>query len=143
MALMRQFLPVFLLAVAAAAACERRRAPDPRPMVREALHGILVYPHSLEIGAAAGEDAAEMTLTTVDSIGRVANWFREVLRLNRWALQSDVTAADGSISIVALRENRPLWLMLRPNTGGPGTTYTIIGAVVTNADSVRLPDSLR
>ena len=111
-------------------------------MVRQTLHGILVYPHSLQIGMAAGEEAAEITLTTVDSIAPVANWFREVLRLNRWALQSDVTGGDGSVSITAQRGNRPLWITLRPNVGGPGTTYTIIGAVVVDADSLRLQDSL-
>ncbi len=143
MALMRRFLPVLLIAVALAAACERRRrAPDPQEMVRQALHGVLVYPHSLQLGMAAGEEAAQVTLTTPDSIGQVAHWFREVLRLNRWALQSDVTGGDGSVSITALRGKRPLWVTLRPNTGGPGTTYTIIGAVVADADSLRLPDSL-
>ncbi|MGH7614870.1 MAG: hypothetical protein ACREMW_12620 [Gemmatimonadales bacterium] len=138
---MRQFLPLLLVAIAVVA-CERRRAPDTRAMVRQTLHGVIVYPHSVELGAAAGEDAAEITLTTADSIAPVANWFREVLRLNRWELQSDVTGADGSVSIAALRDKRPMWIMLRPNVGGPGTTYSIIGALVTDADSVRLPDSL-
>ena len=143
MALMRQFIHVVLLVVVAAAACERRRrAPDPQEMVQQALHGVLVYPHSLQLGMAAGEEAAEVTLTTPDSIGQVAHWFREVLRLNRWELQSDVTGGDGSVSITAQRGKRPLWVTLRPNIGGPGTTYTIIGAVVVESDSLRLLDSL-
>ncbi len=111
-------------------------------MVRQALHGVLVYPQSLQIGMAAGEEAAQITLTTVDSIERVASWFRQALMLNRWTLQSDVTGNDGSVSIAALRGKRPLWITLRPNVGGPGTTYTIIGAVVVESDSLRLQDSL-
>jgi len=142
MALMRRFLPVLLLAVAVTVACERRRAPDPQAMVRQALHGVLVYPQSLQIGMAAGEEAAQITLTTPDSIGRVASWFRQVLVLNRWTLQSDVTESDGSVSIAALQGKRPLWITLRPNAGAPGTTYTIIGAVVVDADSLRLRDPL-
>jgi hypothetical protein len=139
---MRQVLPVLLLAIAVAAACERRRAPDPRPMVREALRGVLVYPQSLQIDMAAGEEAAQITLTTTDSIGRVASWFRRALILNQWTLQSDMTGNDGSVSIAAQRGKRPLWITLRPNVGGPGTTYTIIGAVVVDADSLRVQDSL-
>jgi len=142
MALMRRFLPVLILALVLAAACERRRAPDPRPMVRQALQGVIVYPHSTQIGMAAGEEAAQLTLTTPDSIGRVASWFRLALMLNRWTLQSDVTGRDGSVSIAAVQGKRPLWIMLRPNAGAPGTTYTIIGAVVVDADSLRLRDSL-
>ena len=142
MALMRRFLLVLLLAVAITAACERRRAPDPRPMVRQALRGVLVYPQSMQISMAAGEEAAQVTLTTMDSIGRVASWFRRTLMANQWTLESDVTGNDGSVSIAVLRGKRPLWITLRPNSGGPGTTYTIIGAVVVDADSLRLRDSL-
>lgn len=111
-------------------------------MVRQALHGVIVYPQSMLVDMAAGEEAAQITLTTMDSIGRVASWFRQVLLLNRWTLQSDVTGRDGSVSIAALQGERPLWITLRPNSGGPGTTYTIIGAVVVDADSLRLRDSL-
>jgi len=142
MALMRRFLPVLLLAVAVTTACERRRAPDPRPMVRQALRGVIVYPQSMQIGMAAGEDAAQITLTTPDSIGRVASWFRQALMVNRWTLESDVTGNDGTVSIAAQRGKRPLWITLRPNSGAPGTTYTIIGAVVVDADSLRVQDSL-
>jgi hypothetical protein len=110
-------------------------------MVRRALHGVLVYPQSKQIGMAAGEEAAQVTLTTPDSIGRVTSWFRQALALNRWTLQSDVTGNDGSVSITALQGKRPLWITLRPNAGAPGTTYTIIGAVV-EADSPRVRDSL-
>jgi hypothetical protein len=142
MALMRRLLPVLLLTVVLAAACERRRAQDPRAMVQQALHGVLVYPQSLQTGMAAGEEAAQVTLTTMDSIGRVASWFRRALMSNQWTLQSDVTGNDGSVSIAALRGKRPLWITLRPNSGAPGTTYTIIGAVVVDADSLRVQDSL-
>jgi hypothetical protein len=62
--------------------------------------------------------------------------------LNQWTLQSDMTGNDGSVSIAAQRGKRPLWITLRPNVGGPGTTYTIIGAVVVDADSLRVQDSL-
>jgi hypothetical protein len=31
---------------------------------------------------------------------------------------------------------RPLWVTVRPNVGGPGSTYTMIGAIVAG-DSIK------
>ena len=109
-------------------------------MLRQALHGMLIYPRSTTVSMTAGEDAAQVTLSTADSVERVAGWFREVLRLNGWALQSDVTNRDRSIAIAATKGARPLWITLQPNVGAAGTTYSIIGAVV-SGDSVVVADS--
>jgi hypothetical protein len=135
MALMSRCIPVLLLVLTVAAACERRHPPDPRPMVRKALAGVLVYPLSSEVGIAAGEDAAQATLASVDSVGKVASWFRQALVSNGWSLQSDITNADGSVSISATQGNRPLWVTLRPRADGPGTIYTIIGGIVPARDT--------
>jgi len=134
---------VLLLLLAGPVACDRRRGPDPRPIIEKTMHGIFVYPRSVALTMAAGEDAAQITLATQDSVASVARWFREALPLNGWLLQSDVTANDGSISIVAMKGARPLWVTLRPNVGAPGTTYTVIGAVVAEGDSLRMADSLK
>jgi hypothetical protein len=126
--------PVALLvALLLAIACERRQPPDPSAMVHKALAGVLVYPHSSPVSMSAGEDAAQMTLSTADSLGRVVSWFRQFLALNGWTLQSDVTTGD-SVSIAATKGQRPLWVNLRANVGAPGTTYTVIGTVAA-ADS--------
>lgn len=109
-------------------------------MLRKSLHGVLVYPRSTLVDAASGSDAAQVTLTTLDSVSVVASWFRSELNLNGWALQSDVTNGDGSIAIVAQKGSRPLWITLRSNVGGPGSTYTVIGAVV-SGDSMAVADS--
>jgi hypothetical protein len=137
---MARRLILLVIATAAAAACERRRPPDPRPIVQQALSGIPVYPRSSDVEISAGEEAGQLTLSSVDSVSRVAEWFRRALALNGWSLQSDITNRDGSISISAMRGKRPLWLTLRPNVGGPGTTYTLIGAVVAG-DSVAVAES--
>lgn len=129
-----------LLLLAAVAACDRPQPPDTRAILRKSLHGVLVYPRSTLIDATSGSDAAQVTLTTLDSLAVVAGWFRGELKLNGWALQSDVTNGDGSIAIVAQKGSRPLWIMLRPNVGGPGSTYTVIGAVVTG-DSMAVAES--
>ena len=129
-----------LLVLAAAAACSRPKPPDTRTMIQKSLHGVLVYPRSTLVDLASGSDAAQVTLTTLDSVGVVAGWFRTELRLNGWALQSDVTDNDGSITIAAQQGSRPLWITLRPNVGGAGSTYTVIGAVV-SGDSMTITDS--
>jgi hypothetical protein len=131
---------LMLLMLTAVAACNRPQPPDTRAMLRKSLHGVLVYPRSTLVDAASGTDAAQVTLTTLDSVAVVASWFREELNLNGWALQSDVTNGDGSIAIVAQKGNRPLWITLRSNVGGPGSTYTVIGAVV-SGDSIAVAES--
>ena len=132
-----RYAPLLLLAVTA---CSRPKPPDTQAMIQKSLHGVLVYPRSTLVDLASGSDAAQVTLTTLDSVGVVAGWFRTELRLNGWALQSDVTNNDGSITIAAQQGSRPLWITLRPNVGGPGSTYTVIGAVVAG-DSMTITDS--
>ena len=129
-----------LLLTAVAPACNRPQPPDTRAMLRKTLHGVLVYPRSTLVDAASGADAAQVTLTTLDAMSVVAGWFRDELRLNGWVLQSDITNADGSVAIVAQKGSRPLWITLRSNVGGPGSTYTVIGAVV-SGDSMTVADS--
>lgn len=136
----RHLPPSFILLLFLTAACERRQETDPRVMVQKAMHGVLVYPLSSEVSIAAGADAAQVTLSTADSIGKVARWFRQALQVNGWTLVSDVTDPDGSIAMSAIRGKRPLWITLHPNVGAPGTTYTVIAAVVTQ-DSTAAADS--
>jgi hypothetical protein len=132
--------PTLVLLLLAAAACNRPQPPDTRATLRQSLHGVLVYPRSTLLDVASGSDAAQVTLTTLDSVAVVASWFRSELNLNGWALQSDVTSGDGSIAIAVQKGNRPLWITLRPNVGGPGSTYTVIGAVV-SGDSMAVAES--
>ncbi|HMA40427.1 MAG TPA: hypothetical protein VKP10_10135 [Gemmatimonadales bacterium] len=135
----RNIIPSFIFLVLATA-CDRRQEADPRAMVQKAMQGVLVYPLSTEVGIAAGADAAQVTLTTTDSAGKVARWFRQALLANGWTLVSDATSPDGSISMSATQGKRPLWITLHPNVGAPGTTYTVIGAVVPQ-DSTAARDS--
>jgi hypothetical protein len=139
--LRRSVFPVLLALTATA--CDRQRAPDPRPMVQKTLSDMLVYPYSTQVSMTAGADAAQITLTSVDSTALIAKWFRQALVVNGWALRSDVTGQDGAISILATKGDRPVWITLRPNVGGPGTTYSMIGALPTAADTVQRRDSVK
>jgi hypothetical protein len=66
-------------------------------------------------------------------VDTVAAWYHRMLPLNGWELQSDAKAPDGTVSLFAQKGDKPLWITLRPNAGGPGTTYTLIGAAVDSA----------
>ena len=112
-------------------ACDRPQETDARQLASRALKGALSYPGSTILNIAAGTDAAEVTFTTVDPVERVAAWFRQALVLNAWELRNEGKGADGAVTIYAEKKGgRPLWLTLKPNVGGPGTTYTLIGALI-------------
>jgi len=127
---MRTSLLLALTLAAGVAACERPADRNVRATVYRALHGVLVYPNSLLIQMDAGDSAGQVTLTTVDSLSHVVAWFREALRLNAWALQSDAQDRDGTVTLYAEKNTRPVWVRLHANVGGPGTTYTVIGGIV-------------
>lgn len=140
MAPMTRSLALLMLVVTVAAACERRHPPDPRPMVRKALAGVPMYPLSSAVGMDAGEDAAQVTLASKDSVARVADWYRQTLLANGWTLQGDMTEPNGSVSIYAKHGKRPLWITLRsaPGGGEAGTVYTVTGGIA-REDSASAP----
>jgi len=127
---MRRSFIVCLLAVVSLGACERRHEGESRDMAAHVLRGVLVYPGSNLVSVASGADAAQVQLSIAASPAAVATWYRQTLRLNGWTLKSDGTLPDGGITIYAEQGKRPLWIMLHPTVGGPGTTYNLIGAQV-------------
>jgi hypothetical protein len=135
--MMRCFALLALLALVLLAACERPgERTSERALAAKVLTGVLAYPRSTVVSVSAGQDAAEVVLTTPAPPPAVATWYRQALKLNGWRVKNDQTMADGSLAIYADsggrggRGGRPLWITLRVNQGGPGTSYTLIGAVV-------------
>jgi hypothetical protein len=116
--------------LAALASCDRR-GEDARTqqVVTAALKGLFAYPRSSLVSVSAGQDAGQLVLTTPASPESVATWYRTTLRLNGWELRADAVLGDGSISIYADSGPRPLWITLKGNPGGVGTTYTLVGAI--------------
>ena len=133
---MRTTLFLALLGTAAVVACEKRGQADPRPTVSRALRGVLVYPRSLMLEMDAGDSVGQITLTTADSFPRVVAWFHEAFRLNGWEMQSDAADREGIVTLYAQRGRRPVWVRLHANVGGPGTTYTVTGGIV-SGDTVK------
>lgn len=120
----------FVLICAALLGCERPGSPEQtRRLAGQALQGTLAYPRSTMVSVSAGEEAAQLVLSSPDSVSVVAKWFVQALALNRWDVKRNATDKNGTVTIYAEQGKRPLWLTLRPNVGGPGTTYTMIGVI--------------
>jgi hypothetical protein len=119
-----------VLAALSVTACERRHEAESRAMAVRVLQGVLVYPRSNVVEVSAGTDAAQVQLSSAASPDAVATWYRQVLRMNGWQLKSDGRLPDGGVTIYAEQRGRPLWITVHPNTGGPGTTFNLIGAQV-------------
>jgi hypothetical protein len=81
------------------------------------------------VSVSAGDEAAQLVLSSPDSVSVVAKWFVQALSLNHWDVKRNITDKSGTVTIYAEQDKRPLWLTLRPNVGGPGTTYTMIGVI--------------
>ena len=123
------------------AACERPgEGTSERELAAKVLTGVIAYPHSTLTGVSAGQDSAQATFTTPAPLRRVAAWYRETLKLNGWQVRTDQAMADGSIAIYADSGRRPLWITLRANVGAPGTTYTLVGAIL-GADTTKVQRS--
>ncbi|HEV2671907.1 MAG TPA: hypothetical protein VGU74_12505 [Gemmatimonadales bacterium] len=124
------------IVLALLAACERPDNPErARVAAGRALSGTLAYPRSTPVTVAAGEEAAQLTMTSQDSVAVIVAWFRRALPLNGWVIQRDATGRAGDVTLYAQKGDRPLWITLRPNVGAAGTTYTMIGEIP--ADSTK------
>ncbi len=136
--------PYLVLALTlVAAGCDRPNdAEEARKLAGRALRGVLSYPQSTLVNVSAGQEAAEVVLSSPAAVPDIAAWYRRALPLNGWELKSDQAGRDGNVTMYAEHGDRPLWITLRPNVGGPGTTYTLIGALVPG-DSTKPADSVR
>jgi hypothetical protein len=126
------------LAALAAGACERpsERNPSDREMAGRIMFGALAYPGSRLLTYSTGDQAAEFVLTTPAGLDEVVGWYRTAFPLNAWDLKTQSRARDGTVTLFAEQRSRPLWVRLRANTGGPGTTYSVIGLDV-QGDAIR------
>jgi len=131
--------PVFplLLAAGLVAGCDRT-APVSRHTIAQSLRGVLVYPRSSVVDLSSGDSAGQMTLASPDAPDTIATWFRINLAQNRWTLESDARQPDGTILIFAKRGEQPLWISIQRSSGGPGSNFTVTGAIAGSSDSTRV-----
>jgi hypothetical protein len=125
-----------IVVLALLAACDRPGDPErARKAASRALSGALTYPRSTPVTVAAGEEAAQLTMTSPDTMPSVVAWFRRALPLNGWVIQREASGPGAQMSLYAQKGERPLWITFRPNVGAVGTTYTMIGEIP--ADSTK------
>ena len=137
---MSRFAVLLCVVGLSSGACERpAERTNEREFAAKVLTGLLAYPRSSVVGVSAGQDAAQVTLSTPAAPQDVATWYRQMLRLNGWDLVNDGVTADGGVSIFAQKGKRPLWITLKANAGGPGTTYTLIGADLSQDSAAAAP----
>ena len=138
---MRSTAPLLLALALLSTACDRSgNDAEARALAGRALRGVLAYPKSVLVTVSAGDEAAQIVLSSPSDVAEVAGWYRQALPLNGWDVKSDEAGRDGTVTMYAEKQTRPLWITLRRNVGGPGTTYTLIGAFATDstkADSVK------
>lgn len=137
---MRRSIPFVLVLALLATGCDRDRdTGQERALAARAMKGALAYPASSIVSLSAGSDAAQVDFSTGASVQDVAAWYRKALELNGWEIHSDATDKNGIVSLYATKGDRPMWITLRPNVGGPGSSYTLIGAITdsTAKDSIK------
>src|SRR6267142_3758148 len=111
-----------IVVLALLAACDRPGDPErARKAAGRALSGALAYPRSTPVTVAAGEEAAQLTMTSQDSVAMIVAWFRQALPLNGWVIQREARGPDDQVSLYAQNGARPLWITFRPNVGTVGT----------------------
>ncbi|HEX4560188.1 MAG TPA: hypothetical protein VH113_00030 [Gemmatimonadales bacterium] len=130
---------LILLSVLSVTACDRR-GPVSRQTVTRSLQGLLVYPRSRLVDMSSGDSAGQVSLVSPDAPNVVAAWFRQYLTLNHWNLENDAVQGDGSITIYASRKGQPLWISIQHTSGGPGSSYTMTGAITDSTGTTR-PDT--
>jgi hypothetical protein len=119
-----------VVVLALLAACDRPGDPErARKAAGRALSGALTYPRSTPVTVAAGEEAAQLTMTSPDSVPMIVAWFRRALPLNGWIIQKEAGGPGGQMSLYAQKGERPLWITFRPNVGAAGTSYTMTGEI--------------
>src|SRR5574341_87903 len=98
----------FVVVLALLSACERPGNPEQsRQLAGRALSGSLSYPRSTMVSVSAGDEAAQVVMSSPDSIKDVAGWFLQALPLNHWDVKRTVRDRNGTVTIYAERDKRP------------------------------------
>jgi nitrous oxide reductase accessory protein NosL len=135
---MSRFLYAVLVACLLAAGCDRpNEAQRARDTAARVLQGVLVYPQSSLVNVSAGDEAAEIVLSAPASMADVASWYRHALETNGWTVKSERVRNGVATLYAEQQQGRPLWITIRPNTGGPGATYTLVGAIPKDSTKAR------
>lgn len=90
-------------------------------------------PGSRRVSEVATEDAVEQAYRIAAPADSVAAWYRRELAAREWRLTGDARLPDGTITLHAQRAGPPLWLLIRGDTGGRWSEYSMVGAQADSA----------
>jgi hypothetical protein len=98
--------------------------------------GLPVVPGSRIVAGGSGVGEARIQVPIpADSLARV---YRRILAKQAWDIRGDATAPDGSVTLHARSSaGRPIWIMIRPLTGGESEVSLIATAVDSTAAAPR------
>src|SRR5260370_15488311 len=110
----RAFHVAILLALLAG--CERpgENTAQTRKLAGKALSGTLAYPRSTLVSVSAGEEAAQLALSSPDSMNEVADWLLRALPLNGLDVKRTGSGGKGGLTLYAEQGEAPPSLTLHP-----------------------------
>jgi hypothetical protein len=100
----------------------------PRVASKELLVGIPAMPNSVPQSGGAGADAIEAGYGSPARPDSVAAWYRQWFLKNGWRLTGDLPSPDSGFTLYAEKDHRPIWLIIQPAAGRPGSTFSVIAA---------------
>ncbi len=92
------------------------------------LEKVWIFPLSVMVSYSGTGQALQTTFASGRSPDTVAVWYRRTLDRTGWDIVGDARSPDGEITIHAVRDGPPLWIIIRDREDPPGTIYTLIGA---------------
>ena len=122
-----RFLRPLLVTLALAACAEPKKQAD----ISETIPNLPLPPAAELLTREGGEDALKLHFRSSVQPEAVADYYRGVLSRAPWRLVSDVTSADGSISLYAEQAGPSLWVTVRKADGAAGSFVDIAGAKAT------------
>ena len=109
------------------AACGEREPEQEMPSTN-VLEEVWVFPLSVLVSYSGTGEALQTTFASGRSPDTVAVWYRRTLDLQGWDIVGDARSPEGEVTIHAVRDGPPLWIIIRDRKDPPGTIYTLIGA---------------
>ena len=88
-------------------------------------------PEAEFVSRAGSADALQITLFTPRDPASVTDYYRDVLSKQTWRLVSDVKSSDGTVTLYAEQDGRPMWVRIWSTSDKAGTMVELAGAVMT------------
>ena len=116
------------LATLLVAGCKDK--PPKSAELSETMPNLPLPPLATVIGRSGGPDALQITFRSTLPPDQIATFYRETFNSGEWTLANDATSPDGTVSLYAERQGRPLWVTIMKDPNSSGTLLTVGGALI-------------